>query len=148
MLPTFTPPQKTSEEILAENTSARAQRIRSAMLNLIRCTAITRKECSDAYYGGGIAIANALFTASSDGGVSIVREDLAERQRMAELIADLNPTLQEIDSTTLNWATCSPLPSNMDVIPLDANNQPTDDLSLAVKITVILKPTTPPSTEP
>lgn len=136
-----TPPSVvlTPEQLAAQEVAKRSTQIRNSLINQLKMKAMTRRECSDAYYGGGVAVANALFSAHSDGGVGICKRDISERAQNAADLAEINPTDKEIDAESLKWLTCSPVPANMDLIPLDAQGNPTADLSTAVVISVVAK---------
>lgn len=137
LLASPSPHPLTAEQQLAVAVAERVARVRRELIARLRMLSRVRRACADAYYGAGLATANAIWAAHADGGRALVSRDLAERAQNAADLADLHPTRDEMSDDEILWLTCSPVPSDMDLIPLDAAGQPAADLAAAVRMTVV-----------
>lgn len=114
----------TPEQLAAQAVADTITALVNGSNNLAACIAMTRSAGAAAIYGKGVAHAADVFAALGTEGVALVVEDLRLR------------AIQEAHEA---GSGTSPVPANMDIIPLDAQGNPTADLAAAVRIKVIAK---------
>lgn len=121
-----TPPPVTltPEQVAAQAVAETINALVNGSNNLAACIAMTRKAGAKAIYGNGVSHADAVFAALGTEGVALVVEDLRLR------------AIQEAHEA---GSGTSPVPADMDILPLDAQGNPTADLNAAVVIHVVAK---------